>query len=80
MKSSISLRGVYPPLTVPFEGKSESIAWGKLEANISKFNATPLAGYLVHGSNGEFCYMTKEERVELVKRVMQKICFSRASS
>jgi len=29
------------------------------------------AGYVVQGSNGEFAYLTAEERVEMVKRVRQ---------
>ena len=51
----IDLSGIYPPIVTPFN-QDESIAWDKLESNISKWNQHPLTGFLVHGSNGEFCY------------------------
>ena len=49
--------------------KDETIAWNKLEENLSKMNAMKLRGYLVQGSNGEYCYLSAEERVEMIKRV-----------
>jgi len=33
----------------------------------------PLAGLVVQGSNGEYPYLTVEERVEVVKRVRQAL-------
>ena len=48
-----------------------SLAWDKLESNISKWNQHPLTGFLVHGSNGEFCYLNTKERVEVIKRVKE---------
>ena len=62
--------GVYPPLTTPFN-KDESISWKSLESNLIKFNETNIKGFLVEGSNGEFCYMTEEERVEMVAKVRE---------
>ena len=67
-KASINLRGIYPPITTPFN-EDETIAWDKLEANMAKWNKTGLAGYLVQGSNGEYCYLTQEERVEMIQKV-----------
>ena len=52
----------------PF-ASNQSVAWDKLEENLSKLNTEPLAGYLVHGSNGEFCYLDTRERLEMVKTV-----------
>eukprot|EP00095_Tigriopus_kingsejongensis_P000938 maker-scaffold360_size197209-snap-gene-0.34 protein:Tk00938 transcript:maker-scaffold360_size197209-snap-gene-0.34-mRNA-1 annotation:"probable 4-hydroxy-2-oxoglutarate mitochondrial-like isoform 1" len=62
------LTGVYPPITTPFN-EDESIAWDKLEQNIAKLNDTPLRGYLVQGSNGEYCYLTPQERVNMIEKV-----------
>jgi hypothetical protein len=52
----LDLRGVFSPITTPFEA-SEAIAWDRLNDNLRKWNATPLRGYLVQGSNGEYCYL-----------------------
>ena len=64
----LDFSGVYPPITTPFN-KDETIAWDKLETNLSKMNEIPLRGYLVQGSNGEYCYLSAEERVEMIKKV-----------
>lgn len=65
---TLDLSGVYPPICTPFN-QDESIAWDKLEKNMKKWNQENLAGYLVEGSNGEYCYLSKEERVDLVRAV-----------
>ena len=65
---TLDFSGVYPPITTPFN-KDETIAWDKLETNLSKMNNIPLRGYLVQGSNGEYCYLSAEERVEMIKKV-----------
>jgi len=49
------------------------VAWDKLQHNVEKLNKLQLAGYLVHGSNGEFCYLSTEEKIEAVKRMKQMI-------
>ena len=67
-ESSGSFSGVFPPIVTPF-ASNQSVAWDKLEENLSKLNTEPLAGYLVHGSNGEFCYLDTRERLEMVKTV-----------
>ncbi len=64
----INLRGIFPPVTTPFNN-DETIAWDKLEENMAKLNKTNVAGYLVQGSNGEYCFLTKEERIDIVKKV-----------
>ena len=65
--------GIYPPITTPFN-HNESIAWDKLQANLEQFNRTGLRGYLVQGSNGEYCYMTSQERIEMIKKVKYYFC------
>ena len=64
------MSGVFPPIVTPFNA-DQSIAWNKLESNIGALNSTPLAGYLVHGSNGEFIYLSPEEKLEMVKTVRE---------
>ena len=64
----LNFAGVYPPITTPFN-QDESIAWNKLEENLSKLNTMKLRGYLVQGSNGEYCYLSAEERVEMIRKV-----------
>ena len=64
----LDLTGIYPPVTTPFN-EDESLAWDRLAENIAKYDEAPLRGYLVQGSNGEYCFMSREERVEMVKKV-----------
>ena len=67
--SSLGLRGVFSPITTPFH-EDESIAWPQLEANLEKWNKVEgLRGYLVQGSNGEYCYLNSEERVAMIEKV-----------
>ena len=46
------LEGVFVPVTTPFRG--DDVAVEGLQANLRKWNATALAGYVVLGSTGEF--------------------------
>jgi len=68
--SGISLSGIFPPIVTPFNA-NQSVAWDKLQHNVEKLNKLQLAGYLVHGSNGEFCYLSTEEKIEAVKRMTE---------
>ena len=64
----MDLSGVFPPIVTPF-ASNQSLAWDKLEENVGKLNKEPLAGFLVHGSNGEFCYLDTREKLDMVKTV-----------
>jgi len=64
----MDLKGIYPPICTPFD-TTESIDWDKLAFNMKKWNKEDLRGYLVEGSNGEYCYLSQDERVEFVRRV-----------
>ncbi|XP_063228398.1 4-hydroxy-2-oxoglutarate aldolase, mitochondrial-like [Bacillus rossius redtenbacheri] len=64
----VRLCGVFPPLPTPFN-HDESIAYDKLESNMRTWNQKPFEGYVIHGSNGEYPFLTPEERVEMVRRV-----------
>lgn len=68
----LDLGGVYPPIATPFDAE-ENILYDKLESNLRLWSKAPFRGYVVQGSNGEYVYLTKEERVEMVKRVRKLV-------
>ncbi|KAL8566028.1 hypothetical protein ACOMHN_062757 [Nucella lapillus] len=68
--STLNIGGIYPPITTAFNA-DETIAYDKLQSNIDKWNKVPFRGYVVQGSNGEYTFLTNEERVEMVKRVKE---------
>jgi 4-hydroxy-2-oxoglutarate aldolase len=51
--------GVFAALTTPFSG--EEISVEKFRENITRYNGTGLAGYVVLGSTGEAVYLSDEE-------------------
>jgi len=67
---TLDLKGIYPPIVTPFN-EDESIAWNKLESNLDKLKSEKIRGVLVHGSNGEFVYLSTEERVQMIKLVKE---------
>lgn len=70
--SYISLSGVFPPIPTPFKA-NEDIDFDHLQSNLERWNKEPLNGYVVGGSNGEFVFLTVEERVEVVHAARQAI-------
>ncbi|XP_068451814.1 4-hydroxy-2-oxoglutarate aldolase, mitochondrial [Clinocottus analis] len=64
----LDLSGIYPPIATPFT-REEDVDYGSLEANLRKYNEIPFRGLVVQGSNGEYPYLTEEERVQVVKMV-----------
>jgi len=66
------LSGAYSPIPTPFNAKGE-VAHDKLAENIAKWSNTSLAGLLVLGSNGEFTYLSDEEKLEVLKTARQVI-------
>ncbi|MBV6421213.1 MAG: 4-hydroxy-tetrahydrodipicolinate synthase [Ignavibacteriaceae bacterium] len=59
------LKGIYPPLTTPFE--SEEVSYEKFIENILKYEKKMLAGYVLFGSNGESAFLTAEEKLQLIR-------------
>ena len=55
-----SFEGVFIPVTTPFRG--EDVATDRLAANLQRYHATALAGYVVLGSTGEFPMLSEVER------------------
>lgn len=61
------INGIFPPIATPFV--NDKISFDKLEENISKWNKTDLAGYVVMGSNGESAFLSFKEKLELIEAV-----------
>lgn len=67
--SQIDLNGIFPPIPTPFvDGE---IAYEQLAANIEKWSQTGLQGLVVMGSNGEYVYLSAEEKRKLVAKTVE---------
>lgn len=62
------LSGVYAPITTPF--KNDYILYHGLAKNIQRMNKTGLRGYFVLGTNGEFKSLSVEEKLLVLKTVV----------
>ncbi len=62
-------KGIYTPIVTPFKD-NEDIDYGKMKHNLDRWAKTDLDGIVVLGSNGEFVYLSQEEKLELVKFVV----------
>jgi 4-hydroxy-2-oxoglutarate aldolase len=65
----MKLEGIYPPIVTPF--LSEDIAHSFLTENVEKLNISGIKGFVVLGSNGENVFLSEEEKIEVVKTVIQ---------
>lgn len=54
------LHGIFPPLTTPF-APDGSLALDHLRSNVTKYNSTGIAGYVVVGSTGESVLLGHDE-------------------
>ena len=62
LKVPMKLHGIFPPITTSFDHAGE-IYKIKIEHNVTKWNMTNLAGYVVCGSTGESVMLTAEEKI-----------------
>ena len=65
---SVDLAGVFPPIVTPFN-KNEDLYLEKLRHNVDIWKKKSFKGYTVLGSNGEFQYLTIDEKVKIVETV-----------
>jgi 4-hydroxy-2-oxoglutarate aldolase len=63
------LDGIIPPITTPFNG--DAVAYDHLAENVNKWSKTGIIGFLVFGSTGEYIYLTEEEKVQMIKTVVE---------
>jgi 4-hydroxy-2-oxoglutarate aldolase len=64
-----NLIGIYPPLTTPFLDDEVSI--DNLIANILKYEMKLLSGYVLFGSNGESAFLTRDEKLTLIRKTRE---------
>jgi 4-hydroxy-2-oxoglutarate aldolase len=64
--SSQDLRGVLLPITTPFDAAG-NVDLAGLSANISKWNATGIGGYVLLGSTGERMHLDEREYLEVIE-------------
>ena len=60
----MKLHGIFPPITTPFNHEGE-LYKAKVFHNVTKWNQTSLAGYVVCGSTGESVMLTPEEKIRM---------------
>ena len=66
-----SFDGVFVPVTTPFRG--DDVAPERLADNLRTWSATPLAGYVVLGSTGEFPMLSEAERDRVLAAAREAI-------
>ncbi|NIS83548.1 MAG: 4-hydroxy-tetrahydrodipicolinate synthase [Anaerolineales bacterium] len=64
--SYLSLAGTFPPIPTPFTADGD-VDFDHLKSNIAHWNEDPLPGYVVGGSNGEFVFLSVDERVAVIR-------------
>jgi len=69
--TAINLHGVFPPITTPFA--DDKIAHDKLTSNFEKWCTTGLKGFVVLGSNGEYVYLSEEEKRAVVETAARAV-------
>jgi 4-hydroxy-2-oxoglutarate aldolase len=65
-----TLAGVYAPICTPF-APDESLDLGALRANMERYAASGIHGYLAIGSNGENRALSEDERREVLDTVVR---------
>ncbi len=61
--------GIYTPIVTPFND-DEEIDYEKMYHNLERWGRTDLAGIVVLGSNGEFVFLSFDEKLKLAKDVI----------
>jgi 4-hydroxy-2-oxoglutarate aldolase len=67
--SKIDLNGIFPPIPTPFI--NGEVAYDELASNIEKWSKTGLRGLVAMGSNGEYVYLSAEEKRKFVAKVVE---------
>jgi 4-hydroxy-2-oxoglutarate aldolase len=70
--ATVSLAGIYPPITTPFDEQGE-VFYGALARNLDRWQGYDLAGYVVLGSNGEAAYLSEQEKRRVLEQARSSI-------
>ncbi|MBW1697387.1 MAG: dihydrodipicolinate synthase family protein [Deltaproteobacteria bacterium] len=60
------IKGVIPPMITPFR-EDGAVDYDSHIANMERWNADKLAGYLVLGSNSEAAYLSEDEKIKMME-------------
>ena len=66
---SNNLVGIIPPLTTPFV--DDEVSTEKLIENLHRYESHMLSGYVLFGSNGENVFLTRDEKLSMIKSVRE---------
>lgn len=66
-----SFEGVFIPVPTPFRG--DDVAPDRLAENLRRWNQTPLRGYVILGSTGEFPLVAEDERDRLLAAAREAV-------
>ncbi|MDF2949924.1 MAG: dihydrodipicolinate synthase/N-acetylneuraminate lyase, partial [Sedimentibacter sp.] len=64
----INFKGIYTPIVTPFD-ENEEISYDYFKHNLDKWGQTNLDGIVVLGSNGEFVYLSEQEKLDVIRFV-----------
>jgi len=62
---TMHLKGIFPPVPTPFTAKG-GVALPALKKNLAHWNRFDLRGYIVLGSNGEFVFLSEQEKLKVL--------------
>lgn len=68
----LDLTGIYPPIPTPFNDEGD-LALDRLRENLIRWCDTPLAGFVVLGSNGEPVHLTGAEKQAVLRTAREII-------
>ena len=63
---TLQLSGIFPPIPTPFTAKG-GLALPALRKNLAHWNRFDLRGYVILGSNGEFVFLSEQEKLKVLE-------------
>ena len=63
---TLQLSGIFPPIPTPFTAKG-GLALPALKKNLAHWNRFDLRGYVILGSNGEFVFLSEQEKLKVLE-------------
>lgn len=72
----INFKGIYTPIVTPFD-ENEEISYDYFKHNLDKWGQSNLDGIVVLGSNGEFVYLSEQEKLDVIRFVKRNFISSK---